>query len=112
MVEDKMETAKFTLIRTVIHNNLWKPEPKYLRFTSPRDRATGWSQEGLNFFVEQCKADEVARAGWRERYNEKEERPDYFNYREPTAEGGKEHNAEAKSIKDVVVPGKEVELNI
>eukprot|EP00957_Ditylum_brightwellii_P197809 15069049-Ditylum_brightwellii.AAC.1 len=45
-VEDKMGTAKFTFIRTVIHNNLvggildkgqgeiqplqWKPEPKYL----------------------------------------------------------------------------------
>eukprot|EP00957_Ditylum_brightwellii_P075323 5723626-Ditylum_brightwellii.AAC.1 len=43
----------------------------------------------------------------------KEESPDYFNYGEPTAEGGKEHNgAEAKSIKNVVVPGKEVELNI
>ena len=38
----------------------------------------------------------------------KEERPDYFNYGEPTAEGGEEHNgAEAKSIKNVVVPGKE-----
>eukprot|EP00957_Ditylum_brightwellii_P172050 13098526-Ditylum_brightwellii.AAC.1 len=77
-MEDKMGTAKFTLIRTVIHNNLvggifdkgqgkiqplqWKPGTKYLRFTSPRDRATGWSQEGLNFSVEQCKTDEVARA--------------------------------------------------
>eukprot|EP00957_Ditylum_brightwellii_P114687 8745774-Ditylum_brightwellii.AAC.1 len=66
-----MGTAKFTLIRAVIHNNLvggifdkgqgkiqplqWKPEPKYLRCTSPRDRATGWSQEGLILCVEQCK---------------------------------------------------------
>eukprot|EP00957_Ditylum_brightwellii_P096899 7379755-Ditylum_brightwellii.AAC.1 len=73
-----MGTAKFTIIRTVIHNNLvggifdkgqgkiqplqWKLEPNYLRFTSLRDKATGWSQEGLNFFVEHCKADEVARA--------------------------------------------------
>ena len=63
--------------------------------------------------MEQCKADEVARAGWREQNNEKEERPNYFNYGEPTAEGVKEHNGtEAKSIKDVVVHGKEVELNI
>eukprot|EP00957_Ditylum_brightwellii_P125668 9579061-Ditylum_brightwellii.AAC.1 len=60
-----MGTAKFTLIRTVIHNNLvggildkgqgkfqplqWKPEPKNLRFMSPRDRATGWSQDRLDF---------------------------------------------------------------
>eukprot|EP00957_Ditylum_brightwellii_P025376 1919696-Ditylum_brightwellii.AAC.1 len=77
------------------------------------ERSTGWSQDGLDFVVEQCKADEVARAGWRERYIKKEERPDYFSYREPTAEGSEEHNsAAAKSINDVVVSGKKAELTI
>eukprot|EP00957_Ditylum_brightwellii_P068517 5201403-Ditylum_brightwellii.AAC.1 len=56
MVEDKMGAAKFIFIRTVIHNSIiggafnkgdeknqplqWKPDPKYLWFTSPKERAT------------------------------------------------------------------------
>eukprot|EP00957_Ditylum_brightwellii_P136431 10405381-Ditylum_brightwellii.AAC.1 len=60
-----MGTAKFTFIRTVIHNNLidgvfnkrdgktqplqWKSGAKYLQFMSPKESATGWSQEGLDF---------------------------------------------------------------
>eukprot|EP00957_Ditylum_brightwellii_P208184 15356206-Ditylum_brightwellii.AAC.1 len=60
-----MGTSKFAFIRTVIHNNLiggvfdkgdrktqplqWKPGPKYLQFMSPKERATGWSQRGLDF---------------------------------------------------------------
>eukprot|EP00957_Ditylum_brightwellii_P033811 2562270-Ditylum_brightwellii.AAC.1 len=119
-----MGTAKFTFIRTVIHNSFiggvfnkgdretqplqWKPDPKYLWFTSPKERVTGWNQEGLDFFVNHCKLDEADRVLWKTKYKNKEERPHYFDYEELKSDTKEIIVEHRKNEKTLVVPGKEV----
>ena len=88
-----ISSKMYAFIVTVIHNNIilsgrnknaleWNSDGKEaLRFTSPSARGGngGWSQDGLNFWLETVNKEGMTRKFFNEKYKKMEERPDYFN---------------------------------
>ena len=89
---DKISAPKFSFMLTVIHNYLisdansaleWKPDNvEKFRFTNIKQRGAqaGWSQDGLDFYMDKLKEEINFRKEMNKKFNNVEERSDFFYY--------------------------------
>ena len=107
---DKISAPKFSFMLTVIHNYLisdansaleWKPDNvEKFRFTNIKQRGAqaGWSQDGLDFYMDKLKEEINFRKEMNKKFNNVEERSDFFYYIEENKMEGEDEQVGSNSL--------------